>query len=273
MKKYLGLLFIWLAADAQVQNFDRNGDGRPDLVLHFKNGRLQQKLLDTNYDGRYELKESLGKNELERQMDRNNDGFHESALKLQSFGAKAKLSRFAKDKKGNLKLLTTEDISVVENQSANCVGLRENTLTYFEAFARSFDQVLAGGEGDLFPIAPGVRGHKSCDKSFKRGFFTEMAQASVARGLACLSKVARQKKDAKRRVEVFNLLDMFKAHFEEGLANVDIACGDKTVDWRDTRAVGSSLPVEGYGEHELDHPFVILNSKVKSGFWGGDQRL
>ena len=236
----------------------------------YENGDLVSRKLDKNLDGRFEhqiVYNQSGQLFVER-IDLDLDGRFDTERRALQKGDKVEISTYRLDGE-KARFIEKRFEPMLLTKAGDCVLEREDTLSYFQDFAEIFQQVAYEARDDFSNIGNSLSIHKSCYKKFDEKKFNRLSSNAVSRGMSCLSEVARQKISASNRVEVFNLLDQFKAHYENAAQTTQMACGDKSLDWSTGAVAYGSRAGKSYGEHKLDHPFVILSPNYKSSFWGG----
>lgn len=160
----------------------------------------------------------------------------------------------------------------------DCVWERKSSLSAFERFTGSFDEILKApnlhSKQGFAYIAKGVSAHESCFRNMGKDYFDKQVKAALKQGLSCLQNVAQnsaqnsaqsgpQKKDAK----VFTLIDRFTKHFEDSGEGAKITCDESAGAWEHVNAYASHSPQEeAFGKHQLRHPYILLNPKFKKGF-------
>lgn len=272
MKTLILTLISTAFAFGKVYEFDQNKDGLTDFRVGYVDGTIKSKEIDYNLDGQFDFVESYNEGEYlyTTKVDSNFDGVFEVEKRASLNGKKITLKTFARvDGKSVQK--TEESLDLLLPQS-NCVELREQTISFFENFANSFTTVLNYTRDDFTNIDYNLSIHKSCYKNFKSEKFNKYAKNAVTRGLSCLSEIAKKSKSLKGRAEVFNLLDMFKIHFERGENNIEFACNEDSVSWRSANAYGSHSPGPAFGKNQLKHPFVIINPSFRNDWLGNVER-
>ena len=270
MKKLILPFILVSSVFGKTFEFDQNSDGKADFHISYEGERIKSKKVDFNLDGKFDYIQTFHVEDFTfiTKIDSNFDGVFELEKRAKIVGSKVVVKTYGLKGK-TLEFKSEESVELLQAQVKDCVQRRDQTITFFENFTNSFAQILNHSRDDFTNIDFNLSIHKSCYKNFSSKDFNEHAKETVKRGMSCLATLASKHKNTPKRIELFNLLDMFKIHYESGAANTEIACGDESLKWEGVAAVGSTVPYKGYGEHQLNHPFVILNPNFKSGFWGG----
>ncbi len=270
MKTLVLTLTLAFSIFGKTFKFDQNKDGHTDFLLTYVGEEISVRKIDYNLDGKFDFIQdfSVEGYSYVTKIDSDYDGTFEIEKKAKVVGEKIVVwtSRLHGD---TYKIESKQSRDLLQAQAKDCVQVRDQTISFFENFTNSFTQILNHSRNDFTNIDYNLSIHKSCYKNFDSEDFNEHAKETVKRGMRCLATLGNKHKKSPKRIELFNLLDMFKIHYENGAANTEIACGEKSLKWEGVTAVGSTAPYKGYGEHQLNHPFVILNPNFKSGFWGG----
>lgn len=258
-------------ASNEVFEFDDNKDGKVDNIFTYQDGHLIEHRNDRNYDGHFDYHLKVIGKATTIKVDEDFDHEFDRLEEISNEGGSSTL-RIFRLSNGKRKLAFEQRYSNIQyglgpENSCN-YGQYLDNLNNIDDFVEKLRPVVAKFNNDFSPMAQGLQVHKSCFKNFGEKTFVKMFKNAMDKGLSCLTDLARQNPKDSIKGEISNLINQFNIQLSGKVKPISVICHEKKADWGSGEIAHASIAQTKASGLNVEHPFVSLNPKMKTNFFG-----
>ncbi|WP_034721766.1 hypothetical protein [Bacteriovorax sp. DB6_IX] len=260
------------ATDKKAYQYDNNADGKIDSTYFYNQSGFLSFERDRNYDGKIDhKKEYQQKSSLYTELqDTNFDGDFDKEIIAKIQDQKVLVTEYSLTPVKSI--IREYQYDLVQTANDDCQYIdRSHVLNEINDFVKKFDGTLKKVNSDLLGLENFLI-HNSCKKNFGKKNLSKIISNATRQGLSCLTKLAKQSKNSKKQVELFNLLNRMDSSLKDNSWQVNVLCNDKEYFKKDDSSRSSDAMAAATTQpgtfRGTPHPLITINPSLKTGFFG-----